>query len=623
MRCVRPFLLASAVALVAATAPPTPPGHADTGGARFFGSTGGIRLNSPVIGMARTPTGDGYWLTAADGGVFAFGNARFHGSMGGTRLNAPIVGTAAHPSGAGYWLVASDGGVFAFGNARFHGSMGGTRLNAPIVGMAAHPGGAGYWLVASDGGVFAFGNARFHGSVGGTRLNAPIVGMAAHPSGAGYWLAASDGGAFSFGASRFHGSMGGTSLNRPVVGTAGTPTGSGYWLVASDGGIFSFGDAVFHGSTGGTPLNRPVVGMAATPTGGGYWLVASDGGVFAFPSSAPTLSVSVVASGLVIPWDVAFTPDGVLLFTERPGRIGAIVGGNRRLLAQPGDVYVNSEGGLLGMAVDPEFASNRRIYVCQSWTDGTNRDVRLYAYTVDTGYTAAIRAGGPLFSGAPAGSGRHNGCRPRFGPDGRLWVGTGDAAVGTVPQDLGSLGGKVLRIDKHTGARVPGNIGGSRIHTYGHRNVQGIAVRPGSDQVYAVEHGPVGDDEITLLRAGGNSGWHPVPGYNETVPMTDTARFPDAMRPSWSSGDERLAPSGAAFVTGSNWRSWSGALAVALLRGQQLRMLFLDAEGGLLGQEVVHRGTDRLRTAVLGPDGSLYVTTSNGSNDRILRFTPS
>ncbi|MDQ3757744.1 MAG: PQQ-dependent sugar dehydrogenase [Actinomycetota bacterium] len=620
MRRVRRFLLAGVVSLAVLGVQPA---TADTGGAEFHGSMGGSRLNAPIVGMARTPAGDGYWLVASDGGIFGFGAAGFHGSTGGTRLNAPVVGMAARPDGAGYWLVASDGGVFGFGSARFHGSMGGTRLNAPIVGMAGTPSGNGYWLVASDGGVFGFGDATFHGSTGAIRLNAPIVGMAAHPSGGGYWLGASDGGVFAFGRAGFHGSMGGTRLNQPIVGIAPGPAGGGYWLVASDGGVFGFGDAVFHGSTGNIRLNRPMVGMAATPTGGGYWLVASDGGVFAFPASAPSLSMSVVASGLTIPWDIGFTPDGTLLYTERPGRIGAVVNGTRRTLATLDDVFTQSEGGLLGMAVDPEFAANRRIYVCQSWEAGGTRDVRLYAYTVDAGYNAAARTGGPLFSGAPAGSGRHNGCRPRFGPDGYLWVGTGDAATGTTPQNLGSLGGKVLRIDKHTGAGVPGNIGGSRIYTYGHRNVQGLAVRPGSDQVYAVEHGPDRDDEVTRLRAGGNGGWDPVPSYNEAVPMTDTAKFPDAMRPSWASGAPPIAASGATFVSGSNWKSWSGALVVAALRGTQLRMLFLDANGALLGQEVVHRGADRLRAAVLGPDGSLYVTTSNGSNDRILRFTPS
>jgi hypothetical protein len=119
--------------------------------------------------------------------------------MGGRSLNAPIVGIAATPDGLGYWEVASDGGIFAFGNAAFEGSMGGNHLNAPVVGMAATPDGKGYWEVASDGGVFAFGDAAFEGSEGGQHLNAPVVGMAVTPHGKGYWEVASDGGSFPFG----------------------------------------------------------------------------------------------------------------------------------------------------------------------------------------------------------------------------------------------------------------------------------------------------------------------------------------------------------------------------------------------------------------------------------------
>ena len=116
-----------------------------------------------MVGMAATPTG-GYWLVAADGGVFSFGDAAFHGSLGGVHLNAPVVGMAATPDGGGYWLVAADGGVFSFGDAAFHGSLGGVHLNAPVVGMAATPDGGGYWLAAYDGGVFSFGDAPFEGS---------------------------------------------------------------------------------------------------------------------------------------------------------------------------------------------------------------------------------------------------------------------------------------------------------------------------------------------------------------------------------------------------------------------------------------------------------------------------
>ena len=228
----------------------------------FCGSTGGIALHAPVVGMADTPDHGGYWLVASDGGVFAFGDAGFYGSMGGTRLRAPIVGIAAATFGNGYWLVASDGGVFAFGAARDYGSTGGVPLRAPIVGIATSPFGLGYWLVASDGGVFAFGAARYFGSTGATALHAPVVGIAASPFGNGYWLVASDGGVFCFGFPGFHGSLGGVPLDRPIVGIAVGPFALGYWLVASDGGVFAFGSARYFGSMGGHALARPVVGMS-------------------------------------------------------------------------------------------------------------------------------------------------------------------------------------------------------------------------------------------------------------------------------------------------------------------------------------------------------------------------
>ena len=228
------------------------------------------RTGSPSTGLPNpgSATG-GYRFVATDGGIFSFGNHLFDGSMGGSHLNSPIVGmaqtpsTTAIPGGNGYWLVAADGGIFSFGEASFHGSMGGSHLNSPIVGMAATPTGNGYWLVAADGGIFSFGDASFHGSTGSIHLNKPIVGMAATPTGNGYWLVATDGGIFSFGDASFDGSTGSIALNKPVVGMARTPTGNGYWLVATDGGIFAFGDAGFYGSTGSLRLNAPIVGMAA------------------------------------------------------------------------------------------------------------------------------------------------------------------------------------------------------------------------------------------------------------------------------------------------------------------------------------------------------------------------
>ena len=169
----------------------------------------------------------------------------------GEALNVPIVGMAATPDGGGYWLVAADGGLFSFGDARFYGSTGAIRLTAPIVGMAVTPDGGGYWFVAADGGVFAFGDAPFDGSMGGARLNRPVVAMAADDATGGYWLVAADGGVFSFGAP-FYGSTGAIGLNRPIVGMEAAPQGTGYRFVAADGGVFSF-DLPFEGSMGAAP----------------------------------------------------------------------------------------------------------------------------------------------------------------------------------------------------------------------------------------------------------------------------------------------------------------------------------------------------------------------------------
>jgi hypothetical protein len=231
------------------------------GAAAFHGSAANFRLNAPVVGIANTPAG-GYWLVGSDGGVFSFG-APFFGSLGGQPLHAPIVGIAATPDGGGYYLVGADGSVFPFGDAVFRGSMEGKHLNQPVVGIAVTPDNGGYYLVAADGGVFTFGDAEFDGSTANKVLNKPVVGMAVDDTTFGYWLVAADGGVFTFDAP-FFGSEGGAHLNGPVVGMAATADDLGYRLAASDGGDFCFGIATFLGSASGKPLNKPVVGIAST-----------------------------------------------------------------------------------------------------------------------------------------------------------------------------------------------------------------------------------------------------------------------------------------------------------------------------------------------------------------------
>ncbi|MGH8991269.1 MAG: Calx-beta domain-containing protein, partial [Acidimicrobiia bacterium] len=232
------------------------------GDAPFYGSTGNVKLNKPINGMAPTPSGAGYWMVASDGGIFSFGDAGFFGSTGAMNLRDPIVGLTPTPSGQGYRMVTGGGEVFSFGDApRLPVESLAARPAEPIMGISSTPSGAGYWLVGRDGNVTNFGDAPALGSTG--PLSEPIANIAATPSGGGFWVVTSGGGIFSFGDARFLGSLSGTPLNRPVVGLAPTATGNGYWMVASDGGIFAFGDAFFLGSTGGINLNQPVVGMTS------------------------------------------------------------------------------------------------------------------------------------------------------------------------------------------------------------------------------------------------------------------------------------------------------------------------------------------------------------------------
>jgi glucose/arabinose dehydrogenase len=334
------------------------------------------------------------------------------------------------------------------------------------------------------------------------------------------------------------------------------------------------------------------------------------------------LEVNDFIVGLDKPWDIAWLPSGTVLVTERPGRLNVYVDGvgAAPFVVAPADVVPRGEGGMMGLEVDPNFASNGFVYVCTTSNAGGDNDVRLLRLTLRTPDGGAVVRREDIVTGMPYSTGRHSGCRPRFGPDGWLWVGTGDAAIGTNPQSDDSLGGKVLRVDRD-GAAAFGNAGGFRWFSNGHRNIQGMAFR--SDGIgMSAEHGPSIDDEINLL-VPGNFGWNPVPGYNESVPMTDLEKFPGAVPAVWSSGSPTLALAGATFLEGRAWGNWDGALAVATLRAEHLHIYFVDAEGKVTGDERAIENQGRLRTPRQGPDGLLYITNDGGSGDgKVLRVTP-
>jgi peptidoglycan hydrolase-like protein with peptidoglycan-binding domain len=326
--------------MVAASSPASAAGD-DTvlafGDAPFAGSTSGMALTQPIVGVAANRAGTGYWLVARDGGIFSFGSAAFHGSTGDIRLNQPIVGISATSTGNGYWMVASDGGIFTFGDATFLGSMGAVRLNKPVVGMATTPSGNGYWLVASDGGMFTFGDAGFFGSAANERLGKPIVGMAATPDGGGYWLVAGDGSVYSYGNAPYLGNAPG---NENITGVIASPTGQGYRMVGQGGGIYTFGDASFEGSgSGSVPAGKVALGIVGTPSGRGYWIAAGDVplGPGATGSVVSNLQARLDALGYWVPVDGRFgtlTTQALYALQKSAGipRTGAYDGATARAL---------------------------------------------------------------------------------------------------------------------------------------------------------------------------------------------------------------------------------------------------------------------------------------------------
>lgn len=364
------------------------------------------------------------------------------------------------------------------------------------------------------------------------------------------------------------------------------------------------------------PTSEPTAAPAAEPTS-------------AVPAAIPELSVETVLDGLSNPWDIVWLGDGSFIFSERGNKLTYVANGELYPLNAPDDTYVRGEGGMLGLAIDPEFTYHPYLYACLNSTAGGKADVRVARWEFAIAEKRLINRV-DIITGMPSNtSGRHSGCQLAFGPDGYLWVGTGDTAVGTIPQDPQSLGGKVLRVDRD-GNPAPGNLGAPfdpRIYSYGHRNIQGLAFFDtarwdGTALGISVEHGTSRDDEVNALLPG-NYGWDPVPGYNEARPMTDLARYPDAHTALWSSGDPTLATSGAVVLSGPQWGAWDQAVAVAAQKASRLIILELNPDMSLRRETHLFTGEfGRLRTAQQGPDGSLYLLTDNGSGrDRILRVT--
>ena len=363
------------------------------------------------------------------------------------------------------------------------------------------------------------------------------------------------------------------------------------------------------------------------------------------PSSTetPQLKIETVAGGLSHGWDIGFLPDGKVLVSQRPAKIALLSSSEpgattTELRADLSDVLVQGEGGLLGLIVHPDFARSREFTTCQTHTEnGEAKDIRLVTWKLSDDEKSATREK-DLLTGLPLNpSGRHSGCRPTLARDGALLVGTGDTARGNISQDRTILGGKVLRLDLKTGEPLPDNpfIDSANkneryVYTYGHRNIQGVALRPDSDQVFTAEHGPDKNDEVNLIQAGRNYGWDPsqggtVGGYDEGVPMTDLDRFPDAVPAKWQTGDITEATCAATFLDGDQWGALNGALVITALKGAKVIMLTLSEKGDVTSVAVPKEFDStfgRLRAARTGPDGALYITTSNGTDDKLLRVTP-
>ena len=344
----------------------------------------------------------------------------------------------------------------------------------------------------------------------------------------------------------------------------------------------------------------------------------SDGPVFTTQDGV-RFRVEVVVNNLEIPWSFVFAPDGRVFVTERPGRV-RIVDITRQaseLALTLEDVSAEGEGGLLGLALDPSFGSNRLVYLYYTARTSGRAVNRIVRYR-ESGNRLAERI--VLLENIPANV-IHDGGRLRFGPDGLLYITAGDAASEQSAQDVAALSGKILRINAD-GTSARGNPFSSPVYSYGHRNPQGIDWHPLTGELWESEHGSTGNDEINVVDAGVNYGWPRIEG-SQTMP---------AMREPITFYNPAVAPSGASFYRGQQFTQFANNLFVGTLRGTHLLRLRVDATSRrIVGQERLLEGQfGRIRDVVSGPDGFLYFCTNNrdgrGSpvtgDDRIARLVP-